>query len=258
MSRKFFVGGNWKLNGSRAQIKDLVEKVNEGVAGVTSKAEVVVAPPALYLETVSQQVKNGVVVSAQNAWSDTKGAFTGEISAEMIKDIGVNWVILGHSERRTIFHESSELIAKKVQHALSVGLGVILCVGEQLAERESGKTEAVVFAQLDAVAELVKDPKQWANIVIAYEPVWAIGTGKTATPAQAQETHAQIRKDWIAKKLGADAAASIRIIYGGSVKADNANELASQADIDGFLVGGASLIPNDFIAIVNSVSQKKH
>jgi len=257
MSRKFFVGGNWKLNGSKAQIKDLVEKVNEGVAGVTDKAEVVVAPPALYLEAVAHLVRNGVVVAAQNAWSDTKGAFTGEISAEMIKDIGVNWVILGHSERRSIFHESPELIAKKVIHALEVGLGVILCVGETLEEREGGKTEAVVFSQLDAVHAVVKDSKQWDRIVIAYEPVWAIGTGKTATPAQAQETHAQIRKDWTEKKLGADSAKSIRIIYGGSVKADNANELAQQGDIDGFLVGGASLIPNDFITIVKSVSQKK-
>jgi len=253
MTRKFFVGGNWKCNGNKGQIKELVEKVNEGVASLTSKAEVVVAPPTLYLDYVNQLVKNGVVASAQNSWTETKGAFTGEISAEMIKDIGVHWVILGHSERRTIFQESSAVVAKKVQHALSVGLGVILCVGEQLSEREAGKTKDVVFEQLDAVAALVKD---WSKVVVAYEPVWAIGTGKTATPAQAQETHAQIRNEWAHKALGADVANSLRIIYGGSVKADNANELASQPDIDGFLVGGASLIANDFITIVSSVSKK--
>jgi len=252
MSRKFFVGGNWKLNGSKAQIKDLVEKVNEGVAKFTDKAEVVVAPPFVYLEYVQHLVAYGVVVSAQNASSESKGAFTGEISAEMIKDIGVHWVILGHSERRTIFHEDSQLVAKKVQHALAVGLSVILCVGEQLSEREAGKTKEVVFSQLDAVAEHVKD---WTNIVIAYEPVWAIGTGKTASPAQAQEVHHQIRTEWAHGRIKAHAD-TIRIIYGGSVKADNANELSTQEDIDGFLVGGASLIPNDFVAIVSSVTKK--
>lgn len=257
MSRKFFVGGNWKLNGSKSQIQDLVTKVNEGVAGVTSKAEVVLSPPAIYLERVAGVVQNGVVVAAQNCSTESKGAFTGEISAEMIVDIGLGWVILGHSERRSLFHESSDVIGKKVKHALDVGLKVILCVGEQLSERENNLTEKVVFEQLDAVFALVKDPKEWEKIVIAYEPVWAIGTGKTASPAQAQETHLQIRSKWIQTKLGQDSANSIRIIYGGSVKADNANELASQADIDGFLVGGASLIANDFITIVNSVSQKK-
>jgi len=246
------VGGNWKCNGNKAQIKELVEKVNDGVAHLTDKAEVVVAPPFLYLENVNHLVSNGVQVAAQNSWTESKGAFTGEVSAEMIKDIGVNWVILGHSERRSIFQENSATVGKKVQHALSVGLKVILCVGEHLNERENGKTKEVVFEQLDAVAAVVKD---WTNIVIAYEPVWAIGTGKTASPAQAQEVHQQIRAEWVVQRIGVPVADAIRIIYGGSVKADNANDLAAQPDIDGFLVGGASLIPNDFVTIVSSVSK---
>jgi len=250
--RKFFVGGNWKTNGNKASIKDLVEKLNAGVS--TDHAEVVVAPPAIYLDYTVQHVKGGVQVAAQNAWSEAKGAFTGEISAEMIKDLGIQWVILGHSERRSIFHESSELIGKKVAHSLAAGLSVILCVGEQLQEREENRTFDVIYAQLDAVAVVVKD---WSKIVIAYEPVWAIGTGKTASPAQAQEVHHKIRNEWLAKKLGDDVAKATRIIYGGSVKADNANELAGQADVDGFLVGGASLIANDFITIVNSATKKQ-
>jgi len=243
MTRKFFVGGNWKCNGQRAQIKDLVDKVNEGVANLTSKADVVVAPPALYIDFVNQHVRNGVAVAAQNAWTETKGAFTGEISAEMIKDVGVHWVILGHSERRSIFHESPEVVGKKVEHALGVGLSVILCVGEQLSEREAGKTKEVVFQQLDAVSALVKD---WKNIVIAYEPVWAIGTGKTASPEQAQEVHVKLRA-FLKKDFNKD----IRIIYGGSVTGKNCKELAAQKDVDGFLVGGASLKP-EFIDIINA------
>jgi len=253
MSRKFFVGGNWKCNGSLGSVHSLVEALN-ALAFPADKVEVVVAPPSIYLESVHHTIKKEISVSAQNVWSETKGAFTGEISAEMVKDIGLQWAILGHSERRVIFGESSDLVAKKTKHALDAGLKVILCVGEQLAEREAGKTNEVVFAQLEAVAKVVQD---WTNIVVAYEPVWAIGTGKTATPLQAQEVHADIRV-WLAKHLhGGEHAASVtRIIYGGSVKADNSNELARERDIDGFLVGGASLIAADFAVIVHSASQK--
>lgn len=175
------------------------------------------------------------------------GAFTGEVSPALLKDVGATWVILGHSERRQIFGESDELIAEKVVHALAEGLKVIACIGETLQEREAGQTEAVVFRQTKALAAVIKD---WSNVVLAYEPVWAIGTGKTATPAQAQEVHAALRK-WLAENVSAAVSASLRIQYGGSVTAANARELASQGDIDGFLVGGASLKP-EFVDIVNA------
>lgn len=165
----------------------------------------------------------------------------------MLKDIGADWVIIGHSERRQIFGESDELIAEKTVHALSVGLKVIACIGETLQEREAGQTEAVVFRQSKALANVIKD---WTNVVIAYEPVWAIGTGKTATPQQAQEVHAALRK-WFTENVSGDVAQSIRIQYGGSVTGANCKELAAQADIDGFLVGGASLKP-EFIQIINA------
>eukprot|EP01126_Amoeba_proteus_P043927 TRINITY_DN4852_c0_g1_i10.p1 TRINITY_DN4852_c0_g1~~TRINITY_DN4852_c0_g1_i10.p1 ORF type:complete len:199 (+),score=41.09 TRINITY_DN4852_c0_g1_i10:13-609(+) len=188
------------------------------------------------------------VVSTQS----TGGAFTGEISPSMIKDLGVNWVILGHSERRSIFGESIELIGTKTQTSLKSGLSVIFCCGEILEEREGGKTDHVVQAQL---APLVSAPSlDWTKIVIAYEPVWAIGTGRVATPQQAQETHASIR-DFIAQKVSKEIADAVRIIYGGSVKPDNCVELAKQPDIDGFLVGGASLQPDSFLAIVNAKSK---
>lgn len=176
-----------------------------------------------------------------------KGAFTGEISPAMLKDIGADWVIIGHSERRQIFNETDELIAEKTAHALAEGLKVIACIGETLQEREAGQTEAVVFRQSKALAATIKD---WTNVVVAYEPVWAIGTGKTATPAQAQEVHAALRK-WFAENVSPAVSAAVRIQYGGSVTAANCKELASQPDIDGFLVGGASLKP-EFVQIVNA------
>lgn len=165
----------------------------------------------------------------------------------MLKDVGADWVIIGHSERRQIFGESDELIAEKTVFALSQGLKVIACIGETLQEREAGQTEAVVFRQTKALAALIKD---WTNVVLAYEPVWAIGTGKTATPAQAQEVHAALRK-WLTENVSPEVSAALRIQYGGSVTAANAKELGSQPDIDGFLVGGASLKP-EFVQIVNA------
>lgn len=176
-----------------------------------------------------------------------KGAFTGEVSPAMLKDIGANWVIIGHSERRQIFNETDELIAEKTVHALAEGLKVIACIGETLQEREAGQTEAVVFRQTKALANAIKD---WTNVVVAYEPVWAIGTGKTATPQQAQDVHAALRK-WFSENVSPAVSAAVRIQYGGSVTAANAKELASQTDIDGFLVGGASLKP-EFIQIINA------
>ncbi|VDO41602.1 unnamed protein product [Brugia timori] len=230
MSRKFLVGGNWKMNGNKASVDNIIKFLNDGA--VVPNVDVVVAPPAPYLSYVKEKVKNGIEVSAQNCYKVEKGAFTGEISPAMIKDLGLHWVILGHSERRHIFGESDELIAEKVLHAVDSGLQTIFCCGEKLDEREAGKTKAVNFRQLQAV---IDKKANWNKIVIAYEPVWAIGTGKTASPEQAQEVHGWIR-EFLKEKVSADVAQKTRILYGGSVTAENAAELAKKPDIDGFLV----------------------
>jgi len=245
MGRKFFVGGNWKLNGDKKSIDEIIAFLAAGP--LDPNTEVVVAPPHCYLEYTQSKAPKGVQVSAQNCYKVAKGAFTGEISPAMISDLGVGWVILGHSERRNVFGESDELIAEKVEHALASGLQVIPCIGEKLEEREAGKTTDVVFKQMDAIKSKVSD---WSKVVIAYEPVWAIGTGKVATPQQAQEVHAQLRQ-WFKDNVSAEVADSVCIIYGGSVSAGNCKELAKEADIDGFLVGGASLKP-DFVQIINA------
>ncbi|KAL2289168.1 hypothetical protein FJTKL_02963 [Diaporthe vaccinii] len=210
--------------------------------------EVVVAPPALYLHYVRDSLNNGIEVSAQNVYDKPNGAYTGEISVEQLKDSNVTWAILGHSERRTILGETDEVVASKTKFATDGGLSVIWCCGESLEEREAGKTVAVVTKQLDALK--AKIGSDWSKIVIAYEPIWAIGTGKVATTEQAQEVHAAIRQ-WLQEKVDAKAADETRILYGGSVSEKNCKELSKQADIDGFLVGGASLKPA-FIDIINS------
>ncbi|KAF8342724.1 Triosephosphate isomerase [Cantharellus anzutake] len=245
MARKFFVGGNFKMNGTLASLQKLVADLNS--AQLSSDSEVVIAPPSLYVLPLKELVRKDVAVGAQNAHIEVSGAFTGEISPKQLHEEGVPWVILGHSERRSLFHESHEIVGKKTKAALDVGLNVILCVGETLQEREAGRTIQVVESQLVAVAKEIKD---WSKIVIAYEPVWAIGTGKVATPEQAQEVHKDIRS-WIVQNIGETVAESIRVIYGGSVTAANSIELAKQLDIDGFLVGGASLKP-EFVDIINS------
>ncbi|XP_043935538.1 triosephosphate isomerase [Protopterus annectens] len=243
--RRFFVGGNWKMNGNKKELGDLIKSLNG--AALDPKTEVVCGAPAIYIQYAREMLDPKIGVSAQNCYKVAKGAFTGEISPAMIKDCGANWVILGHSERRHVFGESDELISQKVEHALSENLGVIACIGEKLDEREAGITEQVVFQQTKAIAARVKD---WEHVVLAYEPVWAIGTGKTATPQQAQEVHHTLR-DWVKKNVSEDVANSLRIIYGGSVTGANCKELASQPDVDGFLVGGASLKP-EFINIINA------
>jgi len=211
--------------------------------------EVVVGPPTIYLEYTRKALKPEIGVAAQNCYKAEKGAFTGDISPAMIKDIGCQWVILGHSERRNVFGESDQLIGEKVKHALESGMKVIPCIGEKLEEREAGKTNDVVFHQMKFIKDNIQD---WSNVVLAYEPVWAIGTGKVATPEQAQEVHAALRK-WLTDNVSAAVANSTRILYGGSVSAGNCKELAKKPDIDGFLVGGASLKP-DFIQIINARS----
>lgn len=246
MARTFFVGGNFKLNGSKASIKEIVERLN--TASIPSNVEVVIAPPAPYLDYAASLVtRKEVSVSAQNAYVKASGAFTGENSVEQIKDVGATWVILGHSERRTYFHEDDELIAEKTKFALEEGVKVILCIGETLEEKQKGITLEVVQRQLQAVLDKVQD---WSNIVVAYEPVWAIGTGLAATAEDAQDIHHSIR-EFLAKKLSREQADSIRILYGGSANGKNASSFKDKADVDGFLVGGASLKP-EFIDIINS------
>lgn len=248
MGRKFFVGGNWKMNGDKASIDKIVEFLESG--DMSPNTEVVVGVPPCYIEYVRGKLSSSIGVAAQNCYKADKGAFTGEISPSMIKDCGGNWVILGHSERRNVFGENDELIGEKVGFALEKGLKIIPCIGEKLEEREAGKTTEVCFRQLEAITNNIKNLTDWDNVVIAYEPVWAIGTGKTATPDQAQEVHEALRK-WIGEKVSTEVAEKVRIIYGGSVNAGNCKDLAAKPDIDGSLVGGASLKP-DFVTIVNA------
>jgi len=243
--RRFFVGGNWKMNGTKAEIDTIVSWMTKGP--LDPNTEVVVAVPQCYQIYARQKLPSSVGVAAQNCYKAAKGAFTGEQSPQMVLDCGAKWAVLGHSERRNVFGETDQLIGEKVGFALQSGLNVIPCFGEKLEEREAGRTMEVCFQQLSAIAANVSD---WSRVVLAYEPVWAIGTGKTATPAQAQEVHSAVRK-WLAEKAGHTVAAETRILYGGSVTAANCRELAACPDIDGSLVGGASLKP-DFVAIVNA------
>lgn len=233
------------MNGDKKSIDDIIAFLKKGP--LDPNVEVVVGVPALYLEYAKSKLPPNVVASAQNCYKVPKGAFTGEISPAMLKDVGIDWVIIGHSERRNIFGESDELVADKVAHALEGGLSVIACIGEKLDEREAGKTEEVVFRQTQAIADKIKN---WEKVVVAYEPVWAIGTGKTATPQQAQEVHQKLR-EFLKNKVSPKVADETRIVYGGSVTAANCKELGKEADIDGFLVGGASLKP-EFVDIVNA------
>lgn len=253
MGRKFFVGGNWKCNGTVEEVKKIVTTLNESEVPSEDVVDVVVSPPFVFLPLVKSLLRPDFHVAAQNCWVRKGGAFTGEVSAEMLLNLNIPWVILGHSERRLILNESDEFVGDKIAYALSQGLKVIACVGETLEQRDSGSTMAVVAAQTKAIADRVSN---WSNIVLAYEPVWAIGTGKVASPAQAQEVHFELRK-WLQNNAGAEVAASTRIIYGGSVNGGNCKELAAQPDVDGFLVGGASLKP-EFIDIIKSATTEKN
>ncbi|KAF7548418.1 hypothetical protein G7046_g8687 [Stylonectria norvegica] len=244
MARKFFVGGNFKMNGSVSSIKEIVSNLNAATLDETT--EVVISPPALYLSLVRDSVKNGIEVAAQNVYDKPNGAYTGEISVDQLKDSNISWVILGHSERRTILGESDDVVSSKTKYATENGLNVIWCCGETLEQREAGKTIEVVSGQLESLKSQISD---WSKIVIAYEPIWAIGTGKVATTEQAQEVHKAIRD--LLRGISDDVAEQTRILYGGSVNEKNCAELSKQPDIDGFLVGGASLKPG-FVDIINS------
>lgn len=247
MARQFFVGGNYKMNGTTESITSIIDTLNK--AELPANVEVVIAPPAPYLAlAVAQNKQKTVEVSAQNVYTKTSGAFTGEISPDQVKDLGATWTLTGHSERRTIFKESDEFIAEKTKFALERGLSVIFCIGETLEERKSGITLEVCARQLDALSKIVSD---WSHVVVAYEPVWAIGTGLAATSDDAQDTHKQIRAH-LAKTIGEKQASEVRILYGGSANGKNAPDFKDKADVDGFLVGGASLKPLEFIDIVKS------
>ncbi|MES9968477.1 MAG: triose-phosphate isomerase [Candidatus Thiodiazotropha sp.] len=244
--RRPLVAGNWKMNGSLESVRSLLDGIKQGVAEVKG-AEVAVCPPAIYIPEVQKLLSGSDIAwGGQDLSTESSGAFTGEVAASMFNDFGCKYVIVGHSERRTYHAESDQLVAKKFAVARAAGLIPILCIGETLEEREAGTTNDVVARQLDAVIEL-EGVEALAESVIAYEPVWAIGTGKTATPDQAQEVHAFIRAR-IAEKSG-DVAAAVRILYGGSMKPGNAAELIGKPDIDGGLIGGASLQAEDFLGI---------
>ncbi|WP_194768322.1 triose-phosphate isomerase [Tamlana sp. I1] len=247
--RKQIVAGNWKLNNDLAQTETLITSLKAQVK--TSAAEVMIAPTATNLWHAYNSTKgSGIEVIAQNMHFAENGAYTGEISASMLKSVGINTVILGHSERREYFNETDETLAKKVDAALAKGMRVIFCFGEELADRKSGNEETVVGNQIKNALFHLKSA-DFQNIVLAYEPVWAIGTGETASPEQAQDMHAFIRKT-LADAYGNDVADEVSILYGGSVKPANAEEIFSKPDVDGGLIGGASLNAEDFFAIVNA------
>ncbi|MDH5786590.1 MAG: triose-phosphate isomerase [Chromatiales bacterium] len=244
--RQKLVAGNWKMNGSRASIKELLDGIKKGIGDVVN-SEVAVCAPAIYIGEVESQLSGTPVAwGAQNLSTEASGAFTGEIAASMINDFNCKYVLVGHSERRTLYGEGDAVVAKKYAVARAAGLKPVLCIGETLDERESGVTEQVCARQIQAVIEL-EGVDALADGVIAYEPVWAIGTGKTASPEQAQEVHAFIRR--ILADQDAGVAEKVQILYGGSMNAANAAELLAQPDIDGGLIGGASLKAEDFLTI---------
>ncbi|MEW8030477.1 MAG: triose-phosphate isomerase [Candidatus Thiodiazotropha sp.] len=249
--RRPLVAGNWKMNGSLESVRSLLDGIERGVGDVKS-AEVAVCPPYIYLPEVQKLLSGSDVAwGGQDLSTESSGAFTGEVAASMLNDFGCKYVIVGHSERRTYHAESDQLVAKKYAVARAAGLVPILCIGETLEEREAGTTNEVVARQLDAVIEL-EGVDALTDGVIAYEPVWAIGTGKTATPDQAQEVHAFIRAR-VAEKSG-EVAEGLRILYGGSMKPGNAAELIGKPDIDGGLIGGASLTAEDFLGICTAAN----
>lgn len=243
--RTKLVAGNWKMNASKSQATTLITEIlveQERFNGV----EVAVFPPFVYLEHVAGLVQGQVTVGAQDVSDRSQGAFTGDVAASMLADLGMSYVLVGHSERRQLHGETDQVVARKVQAALSVGLKPVLCVGETLAERDAGLVKEVVARQLNVVLEHV-GVEGFSNVILAYEPVWAIGTGKTATPEQAQEVHACLRG--LLAVASAELAEKVRILYGGSVNQGNAAALFALPDVDGALVGGASLKAQDFIAI---------
>ena len=247
--RRKLVAANWKMHGSRVSANELLQSI---AADAPGDIDVAVFPPSIYLaELVWQYASKGIAFGAQDVSNHVQGAYTGDIAAPMVKDVGALYALVGHSERRLYHAESNEIVAEKFAQARAAGLTPILCVGETLAQRDAGDTESIIAAQLDAVLNR-NGIGTLSGAVIAYEPVWAIGTGRNATPEQAQQTHAFIRGK-LAKADGT-IAGSLRLLYGGSVKPGNAAELFAQADVDGGLIGGASLAAADFLAICNAAA----
>ena len=253
--RSVLIAGNWKMYKTLAEALELAQELAAGLpAG--PEPQVAIFPPSIALAAVAEKLRGAskkITVGAQNMHFEKEGAFTGEVSAEMVLAAGGSAVLVGHSERRHVFGETDEMVGKKVARALAAGLTPVLCVGEKLDEREAGKTALVVSRQLSAGIQGVTDAAQLSRVVIAYEPVWAIGTGKTATPAQGQEVHKHLRSElrtaFASRHGSVEKAEETLILYGGSVKADNASELLREPDIDGLLVGGASLKADSFLKI---------
>jgi len=247
--RQILVAANWKMNGTLETIRPLLKLVKQGAQGLST--EVAICPPSVYIsELATQLADSDIKLGAQNVSQLKEGAYTGEISASMLKDFACQYVIVGHSERRALYAENDKVVAEKFIAVQASGMIPILCVGELLEEREANETEAVIARQLDAVIELA-GIDAFRNAVVAYEPVWAIGTGKTATPEQAEEVHEFIRLRLA--RHDNDTADVVRILYGGSVKADNAEQLFKMANIDGGLIGGASLVAEDFLTICKAM-----
>lgn len=245
--RRHIIAGNWKMNGTRTSVQKLLQGIKKGAASI-SDVEWIVLPPFLFLEQTEKLLSDtNIAWGAQNLSDKLSGAYTGEVSATMLKDFGCRYVLVGHSERRSIYGEDNELVASKFVAACDAGLIPILCVGETLKERKIGRTQEIVGEQVNAVLKLNNGIQLLCNAVIAYEPVWAIGTGIVATSEQAQQVHQNIRAQ--IAKIDVNIAQQIRILYGGSVKPDNAKALFSMPDIDGGLIGGASLKVNDFLEI---------
>jgi triosephosphate isomerase (TIM) len=245
------IGGNWKCNGTVESVKSMVSVLN-GAGPLSAKSEVVIAGPAIHLPYMKTNFRSEISTCAEDVGFPTGyGAYTGEMTADMLVDSGIKWTLTGHSERRVGFGypgETSEVVGIKTKNAIDKGMSVMACIGEMLADREAGTTMDVCAGQLEAIKSAL-DEKDWDNVVIAYEPVWAIGTGVVATPEQAQDTHAEIRT-WLADNVSPDVADSTRIIYGGSASASNCDDLYAKPDINGFLVGGASL-KEEFVKIIN-------
>ena len=251
--RRPIVAGNWKMHGSRAENARLIEEIVGGYPAKAVAADCIVCPPFVYLQEVGRMLRDTpIALGAQDTCAEGHGAFTGEVSAAMLKDVGCKYVLVGHSERRLLYRESDQLVARKFAGAHAKALIPVLCLGEQLSDREASRTEEVIARQLDVVLELC-GPEVLGQGVVAYEPVWAIGTGRNATPQQAQDVHAFIRARIAARD--ARIAAATRILYGGSVKAGNAAELFGMPDVDGGLIGGASLKADEFLAILAAASE---
>jgi triosephosphate isomerase (TIM) len=259
-SRRKLVAGNWKMNATRTSAVELARAIADGVrakhvgAKEPAEVEVLVCPPFPYLLPVGEAIRSSSVeLGAQNAYFEPPGAFTGEIAVSMLVDVGCRYVLIGHSERRHVLGEQDDMLRRKVSAAIAGGLDAIFCVGELLAEREANRTEAILDSQMEGglagLEEAALD-----HVTVAYEPVWAIGTGRTASPAQAEEAHLHLR-NWLKSRYNSRRGEGMRILYGGSVKSDNARELMSQADVDGALVGGASLKADSFLAIVDAAAK---